>query len=233
MARNFPTSRMADPSPGYETESSRIPFNPNQSTFLDLASSCSVLCPSIVIKSPPMSTASARPQLQIRQAQEADASSLCEIFNEAVQDHLETFDSDARAEEDQRLRIAAAEQDPKHPILVAELRNWIAGWAALAPYDPRIALDDIGEVYIYVRRSFRSYGVGRQLMRAVQEAAGKLGYRKLIGRMLAQNQDGLSLCRATGWREVGRHSAHTRLSDGLHDVMLVEYLIPTSLPPQP
>jgi L-amino acid N-acyltransferase YncA len=181
-----------------------------------------------------MSTASARPQLQVRQAQEDDASPLCEIFNEAVQDRLETFESDPRAVDDQRLRIAAAEQDPKHPIMVAELRNWIAGWAELAPYDNRISLDDIGEVYIYVRRAFRSYGVGRQLMRAVQEAAGKLGYRKLIGRVLVENQDGLVLCRATGWREVGRHSAHARLNTGLHDVMLVEYLIPpSSLPPQP
>ena len=195
--------------------------------------SCSAYRAFIVIKSPPMSTASARPQLQIRQAQEDDASPLCEIFNEAVQDHMETFDSEARAADDQRLRIAAAEQDPKHPILVAELRNWIAGWAALVPYDSRIALDDIGEVYIYVRRAFRSYGVGRQLMRAVQEAAGKLGYRKLIGRILVQNQDGLNLCRATGWREVGRHSSHVRLEDGLRDVMLVEYLSPPTVPPQP
>jgi L-amino acid N-acyltransferase YncA len=180
-----------------------------------------------------MSTASARPQLQIRHAQGDDASPMCEIFNEAVQDHMETFDSEPRAVDDQRLQVAAAEQDPKHPILVAELRNWVAGWAALAPYDSRIALDDIGEVYIYVRRAFRSYGVGRQLMRALQEAAGKLGYRKLIGRILVQNQDGLSLCRATGWREVGRHSGHTRLDDRLHDVMLVEFLIPASFPPQP
>src|SRR6202040_2198751 len=180
-----------------------------------------------------MSTASARPQLQIRQAHEQDAAPLCEIFNEAVQDHLETFDSEPRAVDDQRLLIAGAEQDPKHPILVAELRNWVAGWVALAPYDNRIALDDIGEVYIYVRRAFRSYGVGRQLMRAVQEAAGKLGYRKLIGRVLVENQDGLVLCRSTGGREVGRHSAPPRLHSGLHDVMLVEYLIPpSSLPPQ-
>ncbi len=179
-----------------------------------------------------MSTASARPQLQIRPAQEDDAAPICEIFNEAVQDHLETFESEARGLDDQHLRIAAAEHDPKHPILVAELRNWIAGWVALTPYDNRIALDDIGEVYVYVRRAFRSYGVGRQLMRAIQETAGKLGYRKLIGRILAQNQDGLVLCRATGWREVGRHSAHTRLNDSLHDVMVVEYLIPSS-PPQP
>jgi phosphinothricin acetyltransferase len=180
-----------------------------------------------------MSTASARPQLQIRHAQEDDASALCEIFNEAVQDHLDTFDCDPRVVDDQRLLIAGAEQDPKHPILVAELRNWVAGWAALAPYDSRIALDDIGEVYIYVRRSFRSYGVGRQLMRAVQDAAGKLGYRKLIGRILANNQDGMNLCRATGWREVGRHSGHVHLNGSLRDVMLTEYLIPSSLPPQP
>ena len=170
-----------------------------------------------------------RPQLQIRPAREEDAVPLCEIFNEAVQDRLETFDSDPRAVEDQRLLIAAAEQDPKHPILVADVRNWIAGWVALAPYDTRIALDDIGEVFIYVRRTFRSYGVGRQLMRATQEAARKLGYRKLIGRTLVENRDGLLLCRATGWREAGRLSAHARLKDALHDVMMVEYVIP-SLP---
>src|SRR5579864_8176458 len=96
---------------------------------------------SVVIKSPSMSSAGARPQLQIRQAHEDDAPSLCEIFNEAVHDGLETFDSEPRTIDDQRLQVAAAERDPKHPILVAELRDWIAGWAALAPYDNRISLD--------------------------------------------------------------------------------------------
>src|SRR5258708_39381732 len=108
---------------------------------------------------------------------------------------METFDSEPRTVDDQRLRVAAAEQDPKHPILVAELRNWIAGWAVLAPYDNRIALDDIGAGYIYVRRAFRSYGVGRPLMRAMEEAAGKLGYRKLSGRVLVPNPDAFKLCR--------------------------------------
>jgi L-amino acid N-acyltransferase YncA len=180
-----------------------------------------------------MSTASSRPQLQIRHAVEDDAASMCEIFNEAVQDRLETFDSDPRSVDDQRSLVALAEHDPKHPILVADVRNWIAGWVALAPYDTRISLDDIGEVFIYVRKTFRSYGVGRQLMRAIQEAAGKLGYRKLIGRILVVNQDGLLLCRATGWREVGRHSAHARLNDGLQDVVLAEYLIPSQSAPHP
>src|SRR6266404_6406996 len=185
-----------------------------------------------VIKSRTMSTATMRPQLDIRPARDEDAASLCEIFNEAVLDRMETFDADPRVVEDQRQLIAGAEHDPKHPMLVADVRNWIAGWVALAPYDTRISLDDMGEVFIYVRRSFRRYGVGRQLMRAIQEAAGRLGFRKLIGRTLVENRDGLLLCRATGWREVGRHSAHARLNDGLHDVMMVEYLIPSRPVPQ-
>src|SRR6202790_578536 len=180
-----------------------------------------------------MSTAATRPQLEIRPAREEDAAPVCEIFNEAVLDHLETLDSEPRSVDDQRLLIAGAENDPKHPVLVADVRNWIAGWAALRPYDTRIALDDIGEVSVYVRRSFRSYGVGRQLMRAVEETAGRLGYRKLTGRILANNQDGLNLCRATGWREVGRHTAHTRLNDGLRDVTLVEHVLPSSISLQP
>jgi phosphinothricin acetyltransferase len=172
-----------------------------------------------------MVTATLRPQLQIRPAREDDAPALCEIFSEAVQDRLETFDAAPQQEEDLRQLIEAAESDPKHPILVADIRDWIAGWSSLARYDPRIALDDIGEVGVYVRRSFRGYGVGRQLLRATQEAAGKLGYRKLIGRILAENRDALLLAQAAGWREVGRHTAHARLGDGLHDVMIVECLI--------
>jgi L-amino acid N-acyltransferase YncA len=180
-----------------------------------------------------MSDASTRPQLVIRPASEDDAMPLCEIFNEAVQDRVETFDAEARSLDEQRLLIAAAAHDPKHPILAAEVRNWIAGWAALLPYDTRIALDDIGEVLIYVRRTFRSYGVGRQLMRAVQETAAGLGYRKIVGRILVANRDGMLLCRATGWREVGRHAAHANLNGELLDVMIVEYVIPTSpVPPK-
>jgi len=179
-----------------------------------------------------MSTVSQRPQLQVRPAIEDDAASMCEIFNEAVQDGLDAFEPEARSVDDQRLMITAAELDLKHPILVADVRNWIAGWVALEPYDCRISLDDVGEIFIYVRRSFRNYGVGRQLMRAIQEAAGKLGYRKLIGRVLVANNDGLLLCRATGWREVGRHVAHARLNGSLHDVIMVEYSIPTEpVPP--
>jgi len=118
-----------------------------------------------------MATPETRAQLTIRPPREADAVMLREIFNEAVEDGMVTFASAPRAIEEQQRLIAEAQQDLRHPIMVAEVLNWTCGIATLEPHDRRHELDDIAEVQIFVRRSFRSYGVGRQLMRAVQAEA--------------------------------------------------------------
>lgn len=172
-----------------------------------------------------MATPGLRPRLLIRPAREDDASALREIFNEGVQDGLETFQTEPRTLEEQKLLIAAAAQDPKHPILVAELRGWALGWITIQPHDTRAGLDGIGEVAVYVQRSFRNYGVGRQLMKSIQEDAQNLGYRKLVGWVLAENRDSLRLCHASGWREVGRQERHVRHKETLRDVIAVEYLV--------
>lgn len=178
-----------------------------------------------------MATPEKSPRLNIRPAREEDAPGMREIFNEAVEDRLATFEAEPRTLEEQRLLLEAAEHDPKHPTLVAEVRGWTAGWAALQPYDSRIQLDDIGEVLVFVRRSFRSYGIGQQLMRAIQTIARSLGYRKLVGRVLAENRDSLRLCSSTGWREVGRHLQHARHKDVFRDVIVLEYQIPPPATP--
>lgn len=169
-----------------------------------------------------------RPRLTIRPAREADAAPLREIFNEAVDDGLTTFASESRPIDVQQRLIEQAQRDPLHPILVAEVRNWVCGSVAIEPHDQYHGLDDMGEVVVFVRRSFRSYGVGRQLMRTAQAEAARLGYRKLIGRVLAENHDSLRLCQATGWRIVGTHQQHARHGDRLRDVVLVEFILPSA-----
>ena len=165
-------------------------------------------------------------QLVTRPAREEDAAALREIYNEGVQDGLATFDTEAHSVEEQRRMIAAATEDPKHPILVAELRGWVLGWITIQSYDTRPQFVDMGEVTVFVRRDFRNYGVGRQLMKKIQKEAHGLGYRKLIGHVLADNHESLRLCRGAGWREVGRHEQHAPHPDGLRDVIVVEYLVP-------
>ena len=102
-----------------------------------------------------MSSPEKRPRLTIRQAQDTDAAALREIFNEAVEDGLETFYAAARAMEEQKRLILAAVQDLRHPIFVAEVRNWACGMVDIEPHDERHGLEDMGEVVIFVRRSFR------------------------------------------------------------------------------
>jgi L-amino acid N-acyltransferase len=172
-----------------------------------------------------MASPEMRPQLTVRPARDADAPALREIFNEAVEDGLTTLETSARSIEQQKLLILAAQLNPRYPVLVAEVRNWVCGYVAIEQYDERRGLDEIGEVAVFVRRSFRSYGVGRQLMRVAQAEAARLGYRKLIGRVLADNHDSLRLCQATGWRTVGVHEHHARHNDRLCDVTIVEYRV--------
>ena len=173
-----------------------------------------------------MATSGTRPQLTVRPPREADAPTLREIFNEAVEDGQVTFASAPRSLEEQLQMIAEALKDARHPILVAEVLNWTCGLATIEPHDPRHSLDDIAEVQLFVRRSFRSYGVGRQLMRAVQAEAARLGYRKLIGKVLSESQDTLRLCQGTGWRIVGQYEQHARHNDRLRDVTVVELHLP-------
>src|SRR5487761_1535353 len=173
-----------------------------------------------------MATAEQRPHLNIRPARDDDAPALREIFNDAIEDGLATFPSALRSIEDQKRLIAMAEQDSKRPLLVAEVRNWVCGLVSIEPHDEKLHLGEVGEVTVFVRRSFRSYGIGRQLMRVAQTEAARLGYRKLVGRVLADNEESLQLCKATGWRVVGFHEQHARHGGRLRDVALVEYLLP-------
>lgn len=166
-----------------------------------------------------------RPQLALRPANEEDATAMREIFAEGVQDHLIPYEDQSRTREELKAQVAAALADEKHPILVAELRGWVLGWAALAQADTRAKLSDIAEVFVYVRRSFRNYGVGQQLMRALQEEAKRLGYRKLLGHVLAENRDSARLCVSCGWREVGKLVGHDPSFGERRDVVIMEYTV--------
>jgi L-amino acid N-acyltransferase YncA len=178
-----------------------------------------------------MATPEQRPHLNIRPARDDDAAALREIFNDAVEDGLVTFDSGLRSIDDQKRLIATAGRDSKRALIVAEVRNWVSGVVSIEPYNESLHHGEIAEIAIFVRRSFRSYGIGRQLMRVAQNEAAGLGYRKLIGHVLSDNEESLRLCKATGWRVVGVHEKHARHGNRLRDVILVEYLIP--LAPEP
>ena len=168
-----------------------------------------------------------RPKLQVRAAEERDAHDIARIYRQAIQDHLATFER-FLATPDERTRWVA-EHSGKFPLLVAELNGHVLGWTSISPYQAQPRLEGIGELLIYIDRDYRRHGVGRELMRAIQSAARQAGHYKLIGRFVAHNDAGRTLCRMTGWREVGVHQKHTLLDGHWHDVVVVEFLIAENL----
>jgi phosphinothricin acetyltransferase len=178
----------------------------------------------------PVQSLSPKPhfQLQVRLAEERDAADIARIYLQATQDNLATFENFLVTPEERARWVS--EHVGKYPLLVAELNGWILGWAALSPYLVRPRTEGIAELLIYIDRDYRRHGVGRQLMRSVLALAESAGHFKLVGRFLAHNDAGRTLCRLTGWREVGVHLKHTWLSGHWHDVVVVEYLIPENLP---
>src|SRR5579862_6811565 len=98
-----------------------------------------------------MDTAEQPPRLTIRAARLEDAPALREIFNDAVEDGLATFDSALRSIDSQKELIAAAEEDLRRPLLVAELRNWVCGVVSIEPHEQQLHGGEVGEVTVFVR----------------------------------------------------------------------------------
>jgi L-amino acid N-acyltransferase YncA len=162
--------------------------------------------------------------LKIRAARPDDAKEIARIYNQGVQDRVATFENSFVSPEERYLWLVARPE--KYPVLVAEVKHTMMGWASLSPYSPRACYNGIAELSIYIDRSLRGHGVGQELMKAMQQAACDKGYTKLVGRIMEANEPGRKLCGATGWREVGVHRRHAKLGDEWHDLVLVEYLIP-------
>ncbi|HET7101527.1 MAG TPA: arsinothricin resistance N-acetyltransferase ArsN1 family A [Terriglobia bacterium] len=165
--------------------------------------------------------------LKIRPARVDDAKEIARIYNQGVQDRAATFENAYVTPEERYLWLAA--RPDRYPVLVAEVKHTLMGWAALNPYSPRRCFDGVAELSIFIERSLRGHGVAQELIKAMQDAAREKGFYKLVGRIIADNGPARKLCELAGWREVGVFQKHGRLGSEWHDLVLVEFLIPENL----
>ena len=162
------------------------------------------------------------PAVILRAASEADAGSIAEIYNQGIAERGATFETEPRSAADV---VAWFDQRDRFPVLVAEVRGQVVGWARLSPYRPRDCYAGIAEFSIYLERAARGRRLGRRLLEALIEDAGARGYWKLVARIFPFNAASRSLCRACGFREVGIYHRHARLDGRWLDVVIVERLL--------
>lgn len=162
----------------------------------------------------------------VRHAIAADAPAIAAIYNQGIAGRSATFETEPRTAEDVLPRIA----DARYPLLVAaDGASNVVGWAGLSSYRPRDCYAGIAEFSIYIDTDARRHGVGRLLLDSLIDAARNAGFWKVLSRVFPFNTASLALCRACGFREVGRYEKHGQLDGQWLDVVIVERLIPDNL----
>jgi L-amino acid N-acyltransferase YncA len=161
--------------------------------------------------------------LQIRAASPDDAQSICEIYNQGIEDRIATLETRLRTPEEQRQWLLARSE--RHPVIVGERGGQIIGWGSLNSFNPRSAYDCVADFSIYVERAHRGKGVGRQLLEQLFVIARALRYHKLVLAMFPTNAVGLALYRGCGFREVGTYREQGKLDGAWVDVLIMEKLL--------
>src|SRR2546422_5813446 len=155
-------------------------------------------------------------ELVIEQMQPGDWEQVRAIYLEGIATGHATFETEAPSWEQWNAahlpftRLVAREDDD------------LAGWAALSPVSQRCVYGGVAEVSVYVSKTRRQSGLGRQLLSALISESEQNGIWTLQAGMFPENVGSLTLHRRSGFREVGRPERVGRLNGVWRDTILLE-----------
>lgn len=139
--------------------------------------------------------------LQIRPATEKDIAAITDIYNDAILNTTATFDTEQKTI-DERL-VWFRNHDANHPVIVAEMKGDVIGWASLSKWSDRCAYDSTAEVSVYVHKNFRDQGIGKKLLEVITIEGKERGLHTLISRISEGNEKSIYLHERLGFVTIG------------------------------
>jgi L-amino acid N-acyltransferase YncA len=139
--------------------------------------------------------------MTIRDATREDLPALLEIYNQAVLTSPATFDLEAQTLSQRRKWFS--EHGGSLPLVVAETRGRVIGYASLSKFRSRPGYSKSVEDSIYVHAEFRGAGVGKALLEEIVARAAKLGYHTVIAGIVPPNEASVRLHEGLGFAKVG------------------------------
>jgi L-amino acid N-acyltransferase YncA len=139
--------------------------------------------------------------LRIRKATLEDLDAITGIYNEAILQTVATFDTEPKTIEKQQTWFA--NHDAKHPVLVAEQDGLIVGWASLSKWSDRRGYSATVEVSVYVEKEHRGSGIGKELLKAIDQESQKVGIHTVIAQIVEGNEPSITLFKHVGFQQVG------------------------------
>ena len=141
-------------------------------------------------------------ELVIRPARESDLPAILDIYNHEVATSTSTWDEELQTLAERRTWLRS--MDRTEPVLVAETREAIAGFAYLHRMSEKAGWRFTREDTIYLHRDFRGRRIGRALLGALLDEARALGLHLVVATISEENEASLALHRSLGFQAAGR-----------------------------
>lgn len=142
-------------------------------------------------------------EIPIVDATAADVPGIAAILNDSIRHTTAVWYDTPKTMPEMQDWFAAKSHDG-WPLLVARADGQVAGYATYGPFRPWPGYRATAEHSVYVGAGHRRAGIGRRLLQALVERAGRGGLHAMIGGIEAGNDASLRLHAALGFYEVGR-----------------------------
>lgn len=159
-----------------------------------------------------------------RLAVESDIPSITTIYNQGIEDRIATLETEPKTIEERKKWLT--QRDERFKVLVIhDEKDTVCGWASLNVFNGRCCYNGVADLSIYIERTMRGKGLGKQLMKALIETAQNNGFHKLVLSTFSFNHQGIKLYTSVGFRIVGTYEKQGILDDNWVDVMIMEKLL--------
>ncbi|MGH3681783.1 MAG: GNAT family N-acetyltransferase [Natronosporangium sp.] len=149
---------------------------------------------------------------------DADASAVLAIYQAGIDTGQATFET--RAPD---WAGFTAGKLPEHRLVAVDPETGaVLGWAVLSPVSERCVYAGVAENAVYVSPAARGRGVGEVLLRALVEAAERVGIWTVQSGIFPENAASLALHERVGFRVVGRRERLGQQHGVWRDVLLLE-----------
>lgn len=138
---------------------------------------------------------------KIRDATLEDLPAITDIYNEAIQKTVATFDTAPKKEAEQKTWFQ--QHGPKNPVIVAEESGKILGWASLSKWSDRCAYSNTAEISLYVLEEHQGKGIGCKLLETLLDKGEQAGLHTVLARITEGNEVSVHLHEAMGFTHVG------------------------------
>jgi L-amino acid N-acyltransferase len=159
--------------------------------------------------------------MEIRDAAEADAGGILQIYNDAVA-HTTAIWNEQLSNLESRLAWLAERQTSGYPVLVAAEASHILGYASFGPFRPWDGYRHTVEHSVYVDGTSRRRGVAHALMHELIARARVMAMHVMIAGIEATNEPSLKLHSRLGFEKVGHLRAVGRKFDRWLDLVFMQ-----------